>query len=459
MNQTFNTLREKYPEFIYERFWFEWETSNLVWHAEYKCGKHQFHPKISFPQIDQARWQSLPEEILHNLGFQLGLIELMSYWKATCSPQITLSCGTLNAEQVAWWQDLFWQGLGEFRYRNQIELGTATSFVTFHSTQPAATPLNLDLPLQNRIAVPLGGGKDSVVTLELLHAASKPIWMWAVNAIPATHRIAALNPQLEFVNIQRQLDPQLLELNQQGFLNGHVPISANFAFISSFVAVAYDSSQTAVSNEQSANENTLVWNNEDINHQYSKSYQFEKKFRDYSQRYLINSAEYFSFLRPLHEIQIGKLFSSMHQYHQAFRSCNVGQKTDSWCSKCGKCLFAYLMLAPFIDEIQLHQTIFDHNLLEDPDLVSIALSLIHPDLSKPWDCVGTRLESQVACAVLISRTLAKNAKLPLVLESIKDQLDPQILTSAEEQLQKLVADWNNEHFIPQDLASLLKAKM
>jgi len=61
-----------------------------------------------------------------------------------------------------------------------------------------------------------------------------------------------------------------------------------------------------------------------INHQYSKSSEFEKKFRDYLTN-LTPSVSYFSLLRPLYELQIAKILAKLPQYHQVFKSCNVNQ--------------------------------------------------------------------------------------------------------------------------------------
>lgn len=455
MNHIFTELREKYLTFTYHSYEATTQRQELQLAFSFSTGEHRFTPTVVIPQISVERWQRLPEELKSNLIFHLGLIEMISYWKATCSPVIVLEAGILNEEQQAWWKDLIWDGLGEFLYRNEIEIDQdeLVRFENKSTTSLAAVPLEL----QQKIAIPIGGGKDSVVTLESLKKTSQPLWLWALNPIPATERIAHANPNLLFIGVKRTLDPHLLELNQQGYLNGHTPFSAYIAFLSVLMSVLFDSHYTAVSNEFSANEGNLNWQGRDINHQYSKSFTFEKKFREYSQLFLTPNPEYFSYLRPLHELQIGSLFAKYPHYFEAFRSCNVGQKTDSWCHKCAKCLFAFAMIAPFVPLDTVTQKIFHSNLLEDADMIKVADALINPDLSKPWDCVGTREESAVAFALLIQKYQDENKELPVVLSSLLPKMGD--LTELISQSSLVASDWNEEHFIPSNFASFLKSEV
>src|SRR5262249_36602289 len=155
-------------------------------------------------------------------------------------------------------------------------------------------------------------------------------------------------------------------------------------------AVLSNTSMIAVSNEESSNEKTTTYLGHEINHQYSKSYEFEKKFRVYVQQYISSQISYFSFLRPLGELQIAKLFSKMEKYFPIIRSCNRGQTTNTWCCECAKCLSTFILLYPFLGE--KIQKIFPENLFEKESLVPILQSLIDPQIVRPFECVGTREE-------------------------------------------------------------------
>ena len=179
----------------------------------------------------------------------------------------------------------------------------------------------------------------------------------------------------------------MLKMNAEGYLNGHTPFSALLAFYSLLVAFASGSSFIALSNESSANEPTVP--DTEINHQYSKSLAFENDFRRYVKSYINPDIQYFSFLRPLNELQIAMLFSKLDEdFRTAFKSCNVGSKTDSWCGKCPKCLFTWLAMSPFINRKNL-TSVFGKDLLKDVALKPILDELDGETEVKPFECVGT----------------------------------------------------------------------
>jgi hypothetical protein len=281
----------------------------------------------------------------------------------------------------------------------------------------------VNLPLEEKTLVPIGGGKDSVVTLECLRNAM------AVTPLIVNPRGATLNcvktagyNDDEFIVINRTLDPTMLKLNAEGYLNGHTPFSALLAFISILVAFGSRSKYIALSNENSANESTVPGTN--INHQYSKSIEFESDFRNYVAENLNQEVQYFSFLRPLSELQIAKLFSECEAYHPVFRSCNVGSKQDIWCGHCPKCLFAYIILSPFINPSRLNE-IFGKSMLDDMTLELEFRQLIGEAETKPFECVGTVSEVRQALAMTIERWYPTDR--PTLLKDFKDFKDFQPL--------------------------------
>ena len=192
----------------------------------------------------------------------------------------------------------------------------------------------------------------------------------------------------------------MLQMNAEGYLNGHTPFSALLAFYTILLGFATKSKYIALSNESSANEPTVP--DTEINHQYSKSVAFENDFRHYVSKYIDADIQYFSFLRPLNELQIAKFFSRAKEYRKVFKSCNAGSKTDSWCGKCPKCLFTWLALSPFIPRNELTE-IFGKDLLKDNDLRVILDQLDGSVEVKPFECVGTVGEVR-ACVNKILQT-------------------------------------------------------
>ncbi len=434
-------LRKRYSRFFYRGYAFDWKGKDLVITFNFEVPPDiSFQPKIVVRNAPKRKH-------IENLVFHLGMMEIPSYWKTTCSPNIIVEAGYLNKQQINWWHDLIMKGMGEYFYKNKINF-TQPNFLkiklpTSHGDRNIKLIESFRGKLQERTLIPLGGGKDAIVTLELL------------KKIP--HQAFVLNPKQEHkailkiaglpgrqageqnpIIVERTIDPKLLELNRKGFLNGHTPFSAYLAFLTVLVSVLFDYKYIALSNERSSNEGNVKYLGRIINHQYSKSFEFEKKFRQYSKKYLAEDVEYFSFLRPLYELQIAKIFAQYPKYFGAFLSCNKARKTYSgrkpvsaprrgygearWCGKCAKCLFVFLALRPFAGEKQTVR-IFGKNLIEDTTMKPLLDELTGKKKFKPFECVGTIKESRAAFSL---------------------RLDP------------ILSSWNKNHFLPPMFSRIVK---
>lgn len=399
--EKYNTLRKQYPEFCYESFDYSITSDGMKITFMFTIGEEiVFNPTINIPQRNFYRWDSITKEQYDILVFNIGMIELISYWKSTCSPKIVVKPFVLNDKQIAFWKKLYYNGLSEFFYINGID-AKEDEFVTIN-VESDKTLEKVNFTTSDTYIVPIGGGKDSVVTLELLLQSGKDICPMIINPRGATlecARIAGFGRD-NFIEVKRTIDSNLLELNAKGYLNGHTPFSAMLAFHSLLVAAITGRKNIALSNESSANESTIVGTN--VNHQYSKSLEFENDFRKYVFDYITNDINYFSFLRPLSELQIAMLFAKNDKYFDVFKSCNVGSKTDIWCGNCPKCLFAYIILSPFIKPEVLNR-IFGKSMLDDPSLQLYFDQLTGLMPTKPFECVGTIDEVNTALAMTIER--------------------------------------------------------
>jgi len=311
--------------------------------------------------------------------------------------------------------------IGELFFTNNIK----TNIEDFMNIQCTNSGNELDYEkiedLSEGYIVPIGGGKDSVVTLETLKLNYKTDYCLIVNPQPVTLKCAEIAGfgNHNIIEVYREIDKNLLDLNSRGFINGHTPFSTMLAFLSYFVAYLVGKKYIALSNESSANESNVV--GEKVNHQYSKSFEFECDFEEYSKKYLKAPVKYFSFLRPLNELQIAKIFSKHKKYHNVFRSCNVGSKEKEWkwCCKCAKCLFAFIILSPYLykDEIV---SIFGEDMFEAQDLLKIFLELTGNGETKPFDCVGTFEEVNFAISKTIEKIESQGENLPYLLKYYKD---------------------------------------
>lgn len=441
-HRVFLNMREEFPLFTYQSYSFELTEKQLNIRFNFSlANKYSFEPSLTIPLNGLIHPESVDRETIENLVFQIGMVELISYWKAACPPKVVIMPHSLLPEQIEWWKNLYFHGLGEFFYLNGIHT-SAESFMEIESqgrfpARPAQTSL------EEQYLVPVGGGKDSVVSLEILLKARAKIIPFIVNPRPASEgsaRLAGFGPE-QSVFIHRNIDPALLRLNEAGFLNGHTPFSALLAFTSVLGAVLTGSKHIALSNESSANESTVPGTT--VNHQYSKSVAFEDDFRDYCRRYLHPDINYFSLLRPLNELQIVKIFSRNPKYFTTFKSCNVGSKTDIWCGQCPKCLFSYLMLSPFLKEQQL-ENIFGSNLLKNNNLMPILLELGGQTVSKPFECVGT--VDEVNAAIQHLRNADHNFEYTL-LNGFSPTNYPRI--------EKLLNQLDNNHHVSDELLNTM----
>jgi hypothetical protein len=455
---TFERLRAKHARFRFHDYSIAQEPEGLRFTYDFVIEPDiVLRPTVRLNGVDAETVAQLDPDVLHNLAFHLGLIEIPSYWKATCSPEIVVEAGHLDHEQIAWWHDLLIKGQGEYFYVNQIDF-RAPDLVTIRSEGSAARRAAVHRgPLDPaKILIPVGGGKDSAVTLELLGRHFPDAAWWGLNPIPAARAVAEVGPVRREVTLSRRIDPKLLELNAAGYLNGHTPFSAYLAFAMTASGVLGGYGRAAVSNERSSNEGNVRYLGHDINHQYSKTFAFEQSFREYCRRYLSEQFEYLSFVRPLYEIQISSLFARYPAYFSAFRSCNKGSRTNVWCGHCPKCLFVYISLRPFLDKSAI-LGIFGQDLLANTALIDLATELLGRATTKPFECVGTVAETEAAFALCLEAERRETGATPPLLGLlIARGLIP---TSGPDAARVILDAWNPEHALPPDLEAILRADL
>jgi len=333
------------------------------------------------------------QQALNQIFGLLHIAAGISYYKAFLPPEIQTEFNLTKAE-AAFFDAFYLNGLGEFAIRNKLNLQGSIHFPA--NAQVERAPITLNLPYS--ALIPIGGGKDSCLTTELIKQSDLPAETIAVgDAEPITNcmRLSGLPERL----ITRKISPNLITLNQSGTIyNGHVPITGILAFVLWAAAVLYDKKYVVMSCERSANVGNLKQGELEINHQYSKSFAFEQDFHKITQT-VTPDFLYFSLLRPLSEIHIAKLFSELcSAYFSVFTSCNRAFKLDKtkrlthWCGICDKCRFVFLILAPFMDKKTL-LGIVGQNPLNDEAQLDGYRELLGLSGHKPFECVGEIAES------------------------------------------------------------------
>lgn len=357
----------------------------------------------------------------------LHLIAGVSYYKAAAPPRFEIAGDPPSPALAAFLDDLYVHGLAEFAFVNNIDIAARVNFGRFavNPARPVAKPQDLVLP--ERALVAMGGGKDSLVALSMLQDLDveiQPACVGPSTLIEDTTRAA----ELPLLRIDRAISPRLAEMNRQGALNGHVPVTAINSAILLCAAILYGYRYVVFANERSADEATR----EDsmrgsVNHQYSKTSGFEAALRSVIGREVSPDIEYFSILRPYSELEIARRFSALRRYHGVFSSCNRnfhldGSKTEArWCGDCPKCRFTALALAVFMSPAEV-VAMQGFDLLDDPRQSDGFRALCRLGREKPFECVGEAGECRAALKALSSderwRDHAVVAALAPELESV-----------------------------------------
>jgi hypothetical protein len=300
-------------------------------------------------------------------------------------------------------------GLGEFAYRNGLDL----SALVVTGPDAPTSPRTRYEPIVGRPLIPFGGGIDSIVTVEAMNDRSPDAALCVVHPpgdLFAAIADAAAVTKLPIVHVSRTIDPQIRRSTELGFLNGHVPITAVITAAAVVAAVLDRRDAVVLSNEWSASVPTLVHNGTAVNHQWSKSLDFERAFADLLAASLGPDIAVFSYLRARTELWVAQQFAGMSEFHGVFRSCNrafhqdPAQRLDHWCGVCDKCCFIDLILAPFMSSAEL-SAVFDGNEpLQNASLEGRFHSLLGLGTNdKPFECVGESNECRAALLLASQR--------------------------------------------------------
>ena len=393
MNSKFLNYRKKYPDFIYKSFSYNIDDNLNIDYIYEIPGLEVFNHKIIIP--GEYIKKSYDKDYLEYLIFNIGLIEAISYLKCTCSRNVIIDAGFINDDGIRFFKKLYFKGLGELLYRNNIDISFDELFEFKCRCNEEKLPQNKYTGSGNLICV--GGGKDSCVSLELLKNEKNNSCL-IINPKDVNVeccRVAGYSDD-QIIKVHRVLDNKIIDLNNKGFLNGHIPFSSVVAFISYLVAYLNGKSNIGLS-----------------------------------------------------EFNIARLFSHYKKYHKVFKSCNEGSKKNpwEWCCNCPKCLFIYIILSPFLDREELI-SIFGDDLYNREDLLNVFKEIIGYSENKPFDCVGTYEEARYAISLVIN----KLDELPYLLKYYKDNYELELDGS-------LIEKYNTENNIDNYYDDLVRKEL
>lgn len=421
--------------------------------------------------LDEARADAA-EQALRLLHVIAGV----SYYKAAVPQDIRIDSYSIDADTAALLETIYLNGLGEFAYRNGLNLQGKIKFPVARVERSETRGSSLDAPkapgfacgstratnaeslgLREHALVAIGGGKDSLVSIEALRGIDieqTVTWIGGSQLIKA----CAERTGLPTLNIGRQLAPELFDYNRQGAWNGHIPVTAVNSAILVFAAVLLGVDQVVFSNERSASYGSMIEGTGEVNHQWSKGWAFEQAFGDYVQSHVAADLKYYSLLRPLSELAVARQFARTDRYDAHFSSCNrnfhiLGERpVNRWCGVCPKCHFVFLALAPFMPKPRL-VGIFGRNLLDDASQIGGYDALLEYQDHKPFECVGEGKESRAAMASLSERPEWREDDIvERFAREIRSQLSP-----LEQQIAPLLI-LDDEHRVPAVVWERLRAQ-
>jgi UDP-N-acetyl-alpha-D-muramoyl-L-alanyl-L-glutamate epimerase len=351
-----------------------------------------------------ARPREADGERVQGLLSLLHWVAGVSYFKTALPASVSCETGAPPPAAAALLEALYSEGLAELAYTNGLPGLPRPSF-------PAAAPLPASAhsraqaedarPLE-RVLVPIGGGKDSAVALEIVRRSGAELALFSLGdaaPIARTVEVAGLPRLLA----RRTLDPGLAALNDAGAINGHIPITAIVSCVALLTAALNGFDAVAMANERSASAGNVNWDGVEVNHQFSKGLRAERLLSAAAAE--AGGPRLFSVLRPASELAIARAFARMPRYHAAFTSCNAIFRIDpalraaSWCCACPKCRFVFLALAPFSEPAHLRE-LFGRDLLDEDDQFEGFALLTATGGHKPFECVGEEQESLAAIRLL-----------------------------------------------------------
>lgn len=381
----------------------------------------------------------------------LALLHLtagVSYYKAAVPPSV--DCEPVPPGAAKLLEAIYSEGLGEFAFTNDLDTLPAPVFPTREMAAASPSPKESE-----RILVPIGGGKDSAVALEIIRKSGRELSLFSVGDAGPIARTAAV-AELPHLVVRRKLDPLLGDLNRAGALNGHVPITAIVSCVALLTASLHGFDAVAMANERSASIGNVSWGGIDVNHQFSKSFRAEQLMRTALEELGVG-VDYFSVLRPASELAIARAFTELTRYHQAFSSCNTNFRLDGsvpshrWCCDCPKCRFVFLVMAPFSTPEHMRE-IFGRDMLEDESQFEGFALLTATGGFKPFECVGEEEESRVAMKMLTADERWRDHR---VVRRLAEQVLPQF--SADDSLATQALALSKEHSIPAELMPSVRA--
>ncbi len=451
-------LRASYPVFRIDGARAVAHGSSVVLEFEFSAADMSFRPIVELHGLRKEEAARIETGTSRRLVRALSIIEAFSYWKAFCSPVIEVAMPFPDARELNWWRSFWPAAMGEFFYRNGIDF-TGDGFLDIRAGRDAGTrPEALSPPpasdgTAGAAQAPLimfSGGKDSLaLALALGGKGESPIDCFLYNPTGSQARLAeSLTAGGRTLVVSREILPELLALNAANHPNGHTPYSAYLAVAATLMGYLRGSQLVLAGNSRSDDEpNVDSYLGHPVNHQWTKTHEFEKALREYRERWLPDAPVYSSPLRPLFELQIVSSLSGSIDSYLRTTSCNRVKGTG-WCRACAKCAWVFLATAALFGlDLAVHK--IGASLFGDPGLAGLYEQMAGLAGTKPFECTGT--EEEVRVAIRHVGLPHPADELPALASCLRNPA----VTSARP-LDSLLRDWGQDDLVPATLIERIR---
>jgi UDP-N-acetyl-alpha-D-muramoyl-L-alanyl-L-glutamate epimerase len=436
-------LREEYPVFRIEDAAADRSPHGVTLRFSFAAGPLRFRPSVQLTGLRPEEAARVAAPTARRIVRALAIVEAFSYWKALCSPVIEVALPAPGAGELDWWR-AFWPGaMGEFFYRNQIRY-TAPGFLSIRG--PVAAPERADAAAGGADGTPLvlfSGGKDSLALARIAAAARGAAHVDFFVYNPGA-RLRGMTGSLSaggrVLEAQRAILPELLRLNAAGYPNGHTPFSAYLAFAAMLTGYLRGSGPVVAGNSRSDDEpNVASYLGRPVNHQWTKSYEFETAIGAYRDRWLPGAPGYSSPLRPLYELQIIASLSGDVDAYLRTASCNRAP-AGAWCRSCAKCAWVFLATAALFGH-DLAVRKIGADIFADPALAGVYQEMAGLTGTKPFECTGT--EGEVRAAIRAAGQGRDPGAYPALAACLRDPA-----VAGARPLAAMLAEWGHDELVP-----------
>jgi hypothetical protein len=370
------------------------------------------------------------------------------------------------------WRTCFLKQYGEWRCRNDLHYGAGAPCL---ECQDVTTPDSRDCACADganrsrtsseKWLLTNGGGKDTLAGLLLLEPCDIQFDLYE-GYMPIggtierqTELLARLRnalglggEQLKIVTIEDDFydRPEAdfkaagvqTDLYKLDFAIGH---TANYVGFFPLI-LAHGYSRIFLNIERSADDTMVVWNGEDINHQWCKSIEYQRLSEEVF-RELVPESRFRGFestLRGQFDTSIYSIIAKDRDLLKQTHSCNYGKP---WCCSCPKCCFCYLMMSSRFGEAFAKDVVGTRDSLFDR-----AENEKHwRDLLEPkrvaWECVPSYQE----CLLAANDCLSTGVRSAILEEYI---CAPEVLAEWRELYSKV--HWED---VPEELRTSLSRRL